>query len=155
MHFGFAAGPSMSAFLTGGPALFGGTASFVLNVGIIPLLDFRSGINATFHGDTVAPAWELTVVAPALLKVNYTPWFSFAAGLSVGFVENQYLQYNGGNASKAYADGYAVGPEWSPLILNAGDKRQFELAIMQGARFGNTVRDFHQAVTFTYLFLEH
>ncbi len=72
----------------------------------------------------------------------------------MGFIENQYLQYNGGNASKAYADGYAVGPEWSPLILNAGDKRQVELAIMQGARFGNTARDFHQAVTFTYLFLD-
>ena len=157
MHFGISGGPSMSAYLVGGPALYGGTASFVLNVGITPLFDFRTGLNATFHynSGTSPGTWELTVVVPALLKVNYTPWFSAAAGLSVGFIDNQNIQYPDGSPPySGYVPGYAVGPEWSPFIMSAGDKRQFELGIMQGVRFGNTYTDFHQAVTFTYLFLD-
>lgn len=154
VHFGVAGGPAMGVFLDGGAAAFGGTGSFVFNFGITPMLDLRTGVTATFVNDFIAPAWELSVSVPVLLKVNYTPWFSAAAGLSVGFVELFGLGYDNDTPFNSYSSGYSVGPEWSPFIMSAGDHRQFELSIAQGLRFGNLRKDFHQAVVFTYLFLD-
>jgi hypothetical protein len=151
VHLGIAGGPAMAAYLTGGPALFGGTVSFVFHVGIIPMFELRSGVKAAFVNDTIAPAWQFSAVVPVMLQVNYSSYFSIAAGLSVGFVDNAYVDDSG---AKAYQYGYTVGPEWTPLIMATGDRRQFELSIAQGVGFGNVSRDFHQAVVFTYLFLD-
>jgi hypothetical protein len=114
----------------------------------------RSGVTATFVYETDGPSWDLTAVVPVLLKVNYTPWFSFSAGLTAGFVERYEIDFNNGTPFNAYHSGYAVGPEWSPFTLSGGDHRQFELSVTQGLRFGNVFKDFHQAVVFTYLFLD-
>src|SRR5262249_51852276 len=95
IHLGYALGPAMAAYLGGGPPLFGGTASFVFNFGLTPTFELRSGVTAAFLYDTVVPQWEFTVVVPVLLKVNYTPWFSFMAGGAVGFIGDQHLDWNG------------------------------------------------------------
>jgi hypothetical protein len=146
LHLGFALGPATAAYLIGGAALYGGTAIFVLNVGITPRLDFRTGASATFLyrgniGDMPTPPQHLAVAVPAMLKVNYTTWLSSAGGFAVGFATD-FAQF-----------GYGVGPEWSPLALSAGEKRQYELAFAQGFRFGTLPIDFHQAVVLTVLLL--
>jgi hypothetical protein len=146
LHLGFALGPATAVYLTGGFALYGGTASFVLHFGITPRVDFRTGAAATFlyRGnafDPTHPAPQLSVVVPAMLKVNYTTWLSSAAGLSGGFVTD------------FETHSYSFGPEWSPLALSAGEKRQYELAFTQGFRFGKLDTDFHQAVVLTVLLL--
>jgi hypothetical protein len=151
VHIGVSAGPAMAAFIDGGVALYGATASFVFNLGITPTFDLRSGLTATWVYDGMEPKWDLTAVIPVLLKVNYTSWFSFSAGLTVGFLEHSGIEFD----KTAYHSGYAVGPEWSPFTLSGGDHRQFELGVTQGVHFGsNNFKQFHQAVVFTYLFLD-
>jgi hypothetical protein len=149
-HVGISAGPAMAIFLDGGPILFGGTVGFVLNVGITPSIDFRTGATLTgvhrFDDDLDGQITQLSAVVPAMLRINWSPWFSSAAGLSAGFVVD--LQLEG----PPY--GASIGPEWTLLSMAAGDKRQYELAFSQGVRFGQANKDFHQSVTFTYLFLD-
>jgi hypothetical protein len=154
VHFGISVGPAMAAHLDGGAPLFGGTASFVLNFGITPTFDLRSGVTATFLYDTTDPKWDLTAIVPLMLKVNYTSYLSFSAGLTAGFIEAQGIDWNNNNPLKAYRSGYVVGPEWSPFTMTGGDHRQIELSITQGMRLGNLNKEFHQAVVFTYLFLD-
>jgi hypothetical protein len=142
VHIGVAGGPSTAMYLGGGGAFYGGTASFILTIAGTPLFDFRTGAMATFlyQGNQVAE--QLSVSVPVMLKINYSSWLSSAAGLSGGFATDFHLF------------GYSVGPEWSLLTLSAGEKRQYELGFMEGLRFGTLGPDFHQAVVFTYLFLD-
>lgn len=143
VHVGVSGGPSTAFYVGGtGPTLYGGTASFILNIGGTPNFDFRTGAMATFVYGTSPGTIALAASVPVMLKVSYTSWMSFAAGLSGGFATNFQLA------------GYSVGPEWSPFTLSAGEKRQYELAFTQGVRFGTLGTDFHQAVMFTYLFLD-
>ncbi|UQA58949.1 PEGA domain-containing protein [Polyangium aurulentum] len=150
VHVGVTAGPAMAVFLDGGALMFGGTGGFVLNVGITPTFDFRTGATATvvhrFDDDLEGQITQVSAVVPAMLRVNWSPWFSSAAGLSAGFVAD--LQLDG----PPY--GASIGPEWTLLSMAAGDKRQYELAFSQGLRFGQANKDFHQSVVFTYLFLD-
>lgn len=150
VHVGMVAGPSMAVFLDGGALMFGGTGGFVLNVGITPTFDFRTGATATvvhrFDDDLEGQITQVSAVVPAMLRVNWSPWFSSAAGLSAGFVVD--LQLEG----PPY--GASIGPEWTVLSMAAGDKRQYELAFTQGLRFGQANKDFHQSVVFTYLSLD-
>lgn len=149
VHIGFAGGPAMALILKDyGPVpIYGGTGSFVLNIGITPTFDFRTGATLGFLYRSVAAddhVPQLSVVVPAMLRINYTPWFSFSAGLSAGFA----------TAFNAGGTGLSIGPEWSVLSMSAGDKRQFELSFAQGLRFGDTPQEYHQAVVFTYMFVE-
>lgn len=148
VNFGFSIAPSMALHLDYGSPLYGGTGSFLMNIGITPAFDFRTGVSATvlqrFREDD-SPT-QISVVVPAMLRVNWSPWFSSSAGLSAGF------------AVDIPADppryGFSIGPEWSLLSMCAGEKRQFELAFAQGLRFGDVLYDYHQSIVFTYLFLD-
>jgi hypothetical protein len=143
IHLGFAVSPSMAALLEGGPPIFGGGGSFVLNIGITPILEFRTGASAAFLFRTTEVS-QLSVVVPAMLRINYTPWFSVSAGLSAGFA----------TTFDEDRTGLSIGPEWTLLSMSAGDKRQFELSVAQGLRFGDTQPEYHQSVVFTYLFVD-
>lgn len=149
VHLGIAGGPSLALFQDSdnGP-LYGGTASFVFNVGINPLLDFRTGasIAILYRGSAGYKVTQLSVVVPAMLHIHYHPWFSVAAGLSAGFAANL-----GRDPEWGRLRGFSIGPEWSVLTMHAGDKRQFELSFAQGLRFGDMVPDYHQSLVFTYL----
>ena len=91
-------------------------------------------------------AFVALLVVPAMLRVNWSPWFSSAAGASVGFIAD--LQQD------PVLYGVSVGPEWSLLSMCAGDRRQYEISFSQGLRFGHARNDFHQSVVFTYLLLD-
>lgn len=149
VNFGVAAGPWMAVHLDYGSPLYGGTASFVFNIGITPTFDFRTGATATVLHRFVegGEATQLSAVIPAALRINWTPWFSFSAGLSAGFgadlAPDSDAQY-----------GFSIGPEWSVLTMCAGEKREYELAFTQGLRFGDVRQEYHQALVFTYLFLD-
>lgn len=149
VRFGFSIAPIMAVELDGNAPLFGGAASALLNIGITPTFDFRTGVTAGFlhRGNDKDTASQITAVVPVMLRVNWNPWFSAAAGLSLGF--GAYL--SPGDSTQL---GFSIGPEWSALSMSAGDKRQYELSVTQGLRFGDTPREYHQGVTFTYLFLD-
>jgi hypothetical protein len=55
-----------------------------LNVGITPTFDFRTGATATvvprFTGDLGGQITQVSAVVPAMLRVDWSPWFSSAAG---------------------------------------------------------------------------
>ena len=149
VSFGFAAGPWMATRLDGGSPLYGGTANFVFNIGITPMFDFRTGVAATVlqrfpEGNE---ATQLTAVIPASLRINWSPWFSFSAGLSAGFGADL-------EPDDDTEFGFVIGPEWSFLTMCAGEKREFELAFTQGLRFGDVRQEYHQALVFTYLLLD-
>jgi hypothetical protein len=139
----------MTVDLDGGNASYGGIASFLLNIGISPMFEFRTGVSAggMHRGVSDQNSTQVTAVVPAMLGVNYTPWFSIWAGLAGGFmlVKGENLPVKTGGV---------VGPEWSVLTMRAGEKRQYELSFVQGLRFGNLPQEYHQAFSFTYLFLD-
>ncbi len=150
VHFGWSFSPSMALHPESGVLMFGAAGGFVMNIGITPTFDFRTGGTLTIvHRFIEDPRYQLTqlsVVVPAMLRVNWSPWFSSAAGLSAGFVadlQQSPVQY-----------GASVGPEWSLLSMCAGEKRQYEISFSQGLRFGQARNDFHQSITFTYLSLD-
>ncbi|MDC3955534.1 PEGA domain-containing protein [Polyangium jinanense] len=149
LHFGGSFSPAMAVYTEGGAIMFGAAAGFVMNIGITPMFDFRTGGTLTvvhrFNENPEYQATQVSVVVPAMLRVNWSPWFSSAAGLSAGFVAD--LQ------TDPVLYGASVGPEWSLLSMCAGDRRQYEISFSQGLRFGQARRDFHQLVTFTYLSL--
>lgn len=149
VSFGVAAGPWMAARLDGGSPLFGGTANFVFNIGITPTFDFRTGAQATvLHRFTEGgETTQITAVVPAALRINWSPWFSFSAGLSAGFGADL-------TPDDDALYGFSIGPEWSLLTMCAGEKREYELAFTQGLRFGDVRQEYHQALVFTYLFLD-
>jgi len=153
VHLGFAVGPAMELFLGGGPPAYGGTGAFVLNIGISPTFDFRTGAIAGLMMRPHGPAaLQIHALIPAALKINWTSWFSSSAGFTLGF-SGVFLT----NTTAPNAYGFVVGPEVSPFTLSAGDKRQFELGFTQGMRFGtidSDVWEYHQGVTFTYLSLD-
>jgi hypothetical protein len=151
VHLGIAGGGAYALFLEGAGPLYGGTASFVFNVGINPLLDFRSGVTLGFlyRYENYYSVAQLTAVVPAMLHVHYHPWFSLGAGLSAGFASNF-----ANDKDHHLRLGFSVGPEWSLLTIHAGDKREFELSFVQGLRFGGTEEDYHHALQFTYLFVD-
>ena len=142
-------GPWMAARLDGGSPLFGGTAQFVFNIGITPAFDFRTGAAATVlqRFNDGNEATQLSAVIPASLRINVSPWFSFAAGLSAGFAADL-------EPDDDAEYGFSIGPEWSILTMCAGEKRQYELAFTQGLRFGDVRQEYHQALVFTYLMLD-
>lgn len=147
IHFGFAAAPSMLLYLEGGPQgapLYGGSASFVMNIGITPTFDFRTGVTAGFLYRGQDSAKQIYAVVPAMLRVNYSAWFYSAAGLSAGFVTTLGEDQTGAS----------IGPEWSALSMVAGEKRQYEISFAQGVRFGNVPTEYHQSLVFTYLLLD-
>lgn len=153
-RFGLVGGPEIMSYLDGGNSFFGANAGLILNIGITPAIDFRTGVTASFmyrHDDS---AWQLAGLIPAMLKVNYTPWFSASAGLTFGFAyETSWPGWKHGEADPH--SGFVIGPEWSPFTLSAGDKRQFELGVTQGLHFGgDRSGEFHQSVVFTYLQLD-
>jgi hypothetical protein len=149
LNFGLSFGPSMAVPLDYGHPLFGVTATFLLNIGITPGFDFRTGISATGLHRFVEydPGTQIAAVVPAMLRINWSPWFSSAAGLSAGFA----LDVRGDDDALY---GFSIGPEWSVLTMCAGEARQFELAFVQGIRFGDTPQAYHQSLVFTYLFLD-
>ena len=150
VHFGGSFSPSMAVHTDGGVVMFGAAGGFVMNIGITPMFDFRTGGTLTVvHRFIEDPRYQVTqvsVVVPAMLRVNWSPWFSSAAGLSAGFVAD--LQQD------PVLFGASVGPEWSLISMCAGDRRQYEISFSQGLRFGHARNDFHQSVTFTYLSLD-
>lgn len=148
VRLGVAGGPSMAIHLDYGAPLYGGTASFVLNIGITPTFDFRTGLTgAVLHrfGEN-GQATQLSAVVPAALRINWSPWFSTSAGLSAGFAVDL---VDGPNNL-----GFSIGPEWSVLSMCAGEKREFELSFAQGLRFGDIRPEYHQSIVFTYLLLD-
>jgi hypothetical protein len=149
VHFGWSFAPSMAVIPESGVLMFGAAAGFVMNIGITPTFDFRTGGTLTVvHRFLEDPEYQLTqvsVVVPAMLRVNWNPWFSSAAGLSAGFVAD--LQQD------PVLFGASIGPEWSLISMCAGDRRQYEMSFNQGMRFGHARTDFHLSVAFTYLAL--
>lgn len=150
VHFGITFSPSMAVHPDSGVLMFGAAGTFLMNIGITPLFDFRTGATATvvhrFLDDATYQITQTSLVVPAMLRVNWSPWFSSAAGLSAGFVAD--LQQS------PVLFGASIGPEWSLISMCAGDKRQYEIAFSQGLRFGHARNDFHASVAFTYLFLD-
>lgn len=141
---GLSAAPTMALLLDGGSPHYGGALGFVFQVGLSPTFDLRTGITAGFLHRGDDDTSQLHVVVPVLVRVNYSPWFYFAAGLSAGF----------GTMFGDNQTGASVGPEWSILSMVAGDRRQYELSFTQGLRFGNVPSEYHQSLVFTYLFRE-
>jgi len=150
VHFGASFAPSMAVFTDGGALLFGGAAGVVMNIGITPTFDFRTGATLTvvhrFVEDVDYQLTQTSVVVPAMLRVNWSEWFSSAAGASVGFVAD--LQRD------PVLYGVSAGPEWTLISMCGGEKRQYEFSFNQGLRFGHARPDVHMNVGFTYLFLD-
>ena len=150
VHFGITISPAMAVHPDSGVIMFGAAGSFVMNIGLAPLFDFRTGVTATvvhrFLDDARYQITQTSLVVPAMLRVNWSPWLSSAAGLSAGFIAD--LQQS------PVLYGASIGPEWSLISMCAGDKRQYEIAFSQGLRFGYARTDFHASVAFTYLFLD-
>jgi hypothetical protein len=150
VKWGFGAGPGMLMFIEGGGGapLYGGDLRGILNIGITPTFDFRTGLSALAgeRGNAGATGTDITVTIPLLLGINYSPYFSAHAGLEGGF----HLFRVEGAPFKA---GGVIGPEWSVLTLATGEKRQYELGFWQGFRFGNLPYEYHQSVMLTYLML--
>lgn len=158
VHFGVAVGVANGIFIeqNGGPPLYGGSVMGVMNIGITPLFDFRTGVNATVleRGNQDAGLTAITATVPLLLGINYSPYFSSHVGLAGGFHMTIAAKPNGAPANfDAVKPGGTIGPEWSVLSVCAGDKRQYELGFWQGFRFGNLQNEYHQSVAFTYLML--
>jgi hypothetical protein len=152
VHIGFSVAPSMLLFFEGGPQgapLYGGSASFIMNIGITPTFDFRTGVTASFLYRGQDGQMQISAVVPAMLRVNYSSWFYSAAGLSGGFVTYVNVGENPGDSTAA-----SIGPEWIPISMIAGEKRQYELSVAQGIRFGNAPTEYHQSLVFTYLMLD-
>jgi len=149
LHFGWSFSPTIGIYTDGPTDMFGAAGGLVMNIGITPRFDFRTGATLSivhlFSGNPDYQATQIALVVPAMLNVNWSPWFSSGAGLSVGIAADLQQDPN--------LFGASVGPEWSILSMRAGDKRQYEISFSQGIRFGQTRRDFHQYFTFTYLSL--
>ena len=88
IHWGLSLAPWMSVRLDGGSASYGGTATFLLDVGITPMFELRAGVSAggMYRGDSDQNSTQVTAVVPAMLGVNYSPWFSPWGGLAGGFI---------------------------------------------------------------------
>jgi hypothetical protein len=140
-HVGLAGGPMMLLPLEGG-VLFGGVAGLVLNVGVSPRIDLRTGAFAAMHGGGNYAFLHLG--GPLSVRVNLTSRFAVAAGLAAGF----------GTTFSRGESGFVGGPEWSLLSLRLGEKREFELDFAQGFRFGNAPVEYHNGFVLTYLFLD-
>jgi PEGA domain len=154
VRLGVAAGPTLLSYLDGGETFFGGSASLFINIGVTPVLDFRTGAALWFVARDHDKSWHLAGMIPAMLKINYTPWFSAAAGLTFGFAyTTSFPWYAKGNADPH--SGFVIGPAWSPFTLSAGEKRQFEFGVTQGVHFGgDRPPELHQSLVFTYLWLD-
>ena len=136
---GLAGGPMMLLPLDGG-VLFGAVAGLVLNVGITPKIDLRTGALASFHGGEYA---ILHLGGPLAVRYNLTSRFAVSAGLVAGFATT----FNRDS-------GFTGGPEWSLLSVRLGEKREYELDFSQGFRFGDTPVEYHNGFVLTYLFLD-
>lgn len=138
-HAGLAGGPVMLFPLRGG-ILFGPTAGLILNVGLTPKVDLRTGAFISFAAGEYA---FLHLGGPLAVRVNLTSRFAVSAGLAAGYA-----------TTFGRDEGFSGGPEWSLLSLRLGDKREWELDFSQGFRFGNTPVEYHNGFVLTYLFLD-
>lgn len=152
LHFGANGGLWTDARLEGGSPRWGFTAGAVMNIGITPSIDFRTGLSATGirRFDEEYATMQISAVVPAMLRLHWSPWFSSSVGLSAGVALDTQNDPDGDTT----AFGFSIGPEWTVLTLCAGEKREFELSYAQGLRFGDIRQDFHQSLVFTYLFLD-
>ena len=117
-----------------------GNLRFVLNVGIVPAIDFRTGL------DVSAGGWKengmLFIGAPATFELNMGSIFSMMIGGELGFyaVERPGDCYEEGYNSMpcpSYVDkGFWGGPTASIAKFRFGDKRQFELGEISTGVFG-------------------
>lgn len=152
LHFGISGGLWTDARLDGGSPRWGFTAGAVMNIGITPSIDFRTGIGATGvrRFDDEYASMLIAAVVPATLRIHWSPWFSSSLGLSAGVALDTQNSPDGNES----IFGFSIGPEWTVLTLCAGEKREFELSYAQGMRFGDIRQEFHQSLVFTYLFLD-
>lgn len=136
---GLAGGPMMLLPLDGG-VLFGVVAGMVLNVGVTPKIDIRTGAFASFHAGEYK---LLHLGGPLAVRYNFTSRFAVSAGLVAGFA-----------TTFSRDSGFTGGPEWSLLSVRLGEKREYELDFSQGLRFGDTPVEYHNGFVLTYLFLD-
>src|SRR5262249_15411262 len=70
VHLGFSVGPTETLFLGGAGPIYGAAGSFVVNIGINPTFDFRTGaiggLGYRAHGPAVL---QVNALVPATLKV--------------------------------------------------------------------------------------
>jgi hypothetical protein len=163
LHFGFGSGPAFSLFLEERtPFGAGHTAELVMNVGIAPAVDFRTGLSASmfyhYHYDYTESysadgyyngAWSgsvrfpLMITLPFRLRFNLGSRYAFMLGASVGFSIGDAASFTG-------------GPEWSFLSLRFGDRREFEVELTQGVHLAHPdeqLTNWRHSLMFTYLFL--
>lgn len=152
LHFGASGGLWTDARLDGGSPRWGFTLGAVVNIGLTPSFDFRTGLSATGirRFDDEYATMQISAVVPAMLRIHWGPWFSSSVGLSAGVALDTQNAPDGNET----IFGFSIGPEWTVLTLCAGEKREFELSYAQGMRFGDIRQEFHQSLVFTYLFLD-
>jgi hypothetical protein len=151
LHFGFWAGPALTGLESPGAYsshnfyFYGGLdVGGLVNVGIVPAVDFRTGLGVTLsHGGDNLTLLEARI--PAMFRFNLGSVYTVSAGLTVGGV------------SDFRTNTLIAGPEWSVLSFRFGDHRQLELEFGQGIglTFGtkNIQPSYHQQLTLSYLLL--
>jgi hypothetical protein len=105
----------------------GGSAQFVLNVGIVPAVDFRTGVDA-FAGYWASNdgGFALFVGAPARFELNMGSIFGMMIGVELGFYWAAIAQ-SWDQPGVEQAPGFWFGPTASIAKFRFGDRRQFEL----------------------------
>jgi hypothetical protein len=107
-----------------------GNAGAFLNVGIVPVVDFRAGFRVRY-GSLGALNSVTLLDIPVSFRFNLGTTYTIALGTTVG------KRWTNGNSDPVlYPEtGFFFGPELSLLTLRFGKKREFEVAAVQGVAF--------------------
>lgn len=115
-HVGVGIGPTTSWLPARELVTYGVMTRLLVNIGLAPALDFRTGLFADGSGSATS---YLSLGVPVSLRLNLGSVYSIALGFSAGLV------------SDTTELGLSLGPEWSLLSLRLGARRDFEIELAQ------------------------
>lgn len=133
-HLGVGIGPTTIWIPDRSRVDWGMMMRLVVNVGIAPALDFRTGLYADGSGSGTSC---LSMGVPMGFRVNLGSVYSMAFGASAGLVTDTAIM------------GLSLGPEWTLLGLRIGRRREFELEVSQAVHIH--VGDTRGALDLTHL----
>lgn len=147
LRFGVTAGGGLG-YLFAGALRYQGEAGFVLNLGLSPAVDLRSGVELTFAGYGDKANYTFEAVAPIQAQFYLGSVYTMMVGGAVGFAATERVA--------RVKTGPVVGPVASLVGLRFGELRQLEVALNHKFRIelgDEKSRSLVHTVDFTYLFL--
>jgi len=132
-HNGVELGGGVWGDRAAGAGYYGGAALFE-NFGINPDIDFRAGLR--FQYGTIDSGRCFLLGIPVSLRLNFGSVYAMILGMNMGLRWRYHIPDRNGmepTYKTTYEDaGAFIGPEISLLNFRFGEKRNFELAAVQG-----------------------